>query len=87
MHSYFLCTMFVSKLLFIICGSEINQNQKSNLIYVRLAIREARVYNLSDDETWKIQLIKEISLVKKEHLEIAFDDEDFEEILMCICTD
>ena len=24
----FLCTIFVSELLFIICGSEINQNQK-----------------------------------------------------------
>ena len=31
MHSYFLWKMFVSKLLLIICGSEINQNQKSNL--------------------------------------------------------
>ena len=40
-----------------------------------------------DDETWKIKLMKEISLVKKEHLEVAFDDEDLEEILMYICTD
>ena len=67
--------------------TKLEKQTLSSLIDDRLAIKKARVYNLSENETWKIQLIKEISLVKKEHLEIAFDDEDFEEMLMCICTD
>ena len=67
--------------------TKLEKQTLSSLIDDRLAIKKARVYNLSENETWKIQLIKEISLVKKEHLEIAFDDEDLEEILMFICTD
>ena len=67
--------------------SKLGKQTLSSLFNARLALKKSRVYSLSDDETWKIKLIKEISLVKKEHLEIAFDDEDLEEILMCICTD
>ena len=60
--------------------TKLEKQTLSSLIDDRLAIKKARVSNLNEDETWKIQLIKE-------HLEIAFDDEDLEEILMFICTD
>ena len=59
----------------------------SALINDRITIKKSRVYELSNTENWKIDLIKEISLIKKELLEVTFEDEDLEEILMHICTD
>ena len=59
----------------------------SALINDRISIKKSRVYELSNTENWKISLIKEISLIKKELLEVTFEDEDLEEILMHICTD
>ena len=59
----------------------------SSLINDRVHIKKSRVYNLRDHETWKIKLIEEISLIKKDHLEVSFEDDDLEEILMHVCTD
>ena len=56
----------------------------SALINDRISIKKSRVYKLSNTENWKINLIKEISLIKKELLEVTFEDEDLEEILMHI---
>ena len=50
------------------------------------AIKNTRVYNLPEDETWKVGLIEELSLIKKNHLDISFENDDLEEILEVICT-
>ena len=38
------------------------------------------------DEVWKICIIEEIALIKKDHLEVHFDDNCLEEILEVLCT-
>ena len=49
-------------------------------------IKKLRVYNLSAEENWKTLMMEEISLSKKNHIEIQFDNDDLEEILEYICT-
>ena len=56
------------------------------LIKYLYAIKNTRVYNLPEDETWKVGLIEELSLIKKNHLDISFENDDLEEILEVICT-
>ena len=50
-------------------------------------IKNTGIYPLSNDETWKLGLLEEISLVKKEHLELEFDADHLEEILELICSE
>ena len=38
------------------------------------------------DEVWKIAIIEEIALIKKDQLEVEFDDNCLEEILEVLCT-
>ena len=57
------------------------------LILDKAKIQNSRVYSLSEEESWKINLIEEISLCKKNQLEIQFDEEDLEAILSLVCTD
>ena len=56
------------------------------LVADKISIKKSRVYSLPDDESWKINLIEEISLIKKEHLEIDFDLENLDKVLEYICT-
>ena len=49
-------------------------------------IKKSRIYNLSAEETWKTMMMEEISLAKKNHLEIQFENDDLEDILEYICT-
>ena len=49
-------------------------------------IKKSRVYNISAEENWKTMMMKEISLAKKNHLEIQFDNDELDEILEYICT-
>ena len=51
------------------------------------AIKEMRVYILPNDEKWKVNLIAEIALIKKDQLDIEFDEEDLISILYHICCD
>ena len=53
----------------------------------RVTIKHTIVYSLPAAENWKVSMIKEISLMKKNHLDIEFDKDDLEEILEYICTD
>ena len=48
-------------------------------------IRGMKVYELPPDENWKLELVTEIALLKKDHLEIDFDPEDLSFILDFIC--
>ena len=56
------------------------------LVIDRPIIKKARVSTLPAEESWKISLIEEISLAKKSHLELNFDEENLDEILEYICT-
>ena len=47
----------------------------------RSKIKKARVYQLQTEESWKISLIEEISLLKLNLLEIDFSNDDLEDIL------
>ena len=57
------------------------------LILDKSQIKNSKVYSLSQEEVWKISLIEEISLSKKNLLDINFDEEELEAILDIICTD
>ena len=57
------------------------------LILDKSKIKDSRVYSLPQEEAWKISLIEEISLYKKNLLDINFDEEELEAILDIICTD
>ena len=49
-------------------------------------IKKARVYPMNKNEAWKVDLIKEICLIKKDHIELNFDIKDIEDILEHVCT-
>ena len=49
-------------------------------------IKKARVYPIKKEESWKVELAREICLIKKDHLELNFDDKDIDDILEFVCT-
>ena len=53
----------------------------------KMAVKKHRVYPLPKEETWKINLIRELALLRKGQLQINFDEKNLEEILEAICTD
>ena len=57
------------------------------LFNVKAKLKDMRVYDLPDEEKWKIKLIAEICLIRKNHLEIEFDQEHLNQILDLICCD
>ena len=57
-----------------------------DLIKEKQSLKKLRVHSLPADEFWKIGFIKEIALIKKDHLEVHFDDNCLEEILEVLCT-
>ena len=57
------------------------------LIMDKQKLKNLRVYSLPEEENWKVNLIEEISLLKKNQLDIAFDPEQLETILDYVCTD
>ena len=83
-------------LLFTTCSSDLNSVTGNNIGYLlgkfsksslkslvncRNEIKNKAVYHLPENEKWKVKLISEISLVKEEHLDLSFNEEDLEEIL------
>ena len=46
-----------------------------------------RVYNLPGEENWKVNLIAEICRIRKNHLEVEFDQEHLSLILDFVCCD
>ena len=59
----------------------------NQLFNVKAKLKDMRVYDLPDEENWKIKLIAEICLIRKNHLEIEFDQEHLNQILDLICCD
>ena len=58
-----------------------------DLVMEKFRVRKARVNPISENEEWKIEVIKEISLIRKGYLETEFDIPHLEEILSVVCTD
>ena len=50
------------------------------------SLKSLRVHPLPNEELWKINLLTEISLIRKEHISVQFDDNSLEEILEFVCT-
>ena len=64
-----------------------NKTSMLELIDEKYNIKKARVALFSENENWKLNLIQEVSLVKKGFLEIDFEEVLLEEILEFVCTD
>ena len=58
----------------------------ADLVVEKQTLKRYRVHDLPQEEAWKINLLKEITYVKKDQLEVQFDDKHLEDILMHICT-
>lgn len=52
----------------------------------RAQLKRSRVYKLPDTEKWKISLIEELALTRKEFLSIDFNEEHLKELLDHVCT-
>ena len=67
--------------------SKYKKTSLKELTLEKYLIRKIRVYPLQMEESWKINLIEEISLMKLSLLEVEFDMDNIEEILEHICTE
>ena len=89
------------KLIFSSCSGDLHSLTSQNLAYLlskykktsvqaliseKLHIKKSRVYQSLEEDSWKISMIEEITLLKKDHLEMDFDAENLEDILDYICT-
>ena len=68
------------------------QEQKGDLegrkVVDRQTLKKSRVYNLPDEELWKIPVMEELALVKRGILELdVLDDDQVDTLLVLICTD
>ena len=90
------------RLIFSTCSTDHSSLTGQNLAYLltkyrkpslkeltldKSAIKKTRVYPLSMEESWKINLIEEISLLRMNLLEVDFDLDNIEEILEHLCTE
>ena len=82
------------KLLFNSCISDLGSQTGHNvdcllldLVTDKNCIKKSRVVTLSENEKWKLNIIEEVSLMRKGHLEVTeIDDKMLEEILDYVCT-
>ena len=56
------------------------------LISDKEVIKKSEMFPLPVEEGWKVNMIEEISLVKKEQIDMEFELDDLDEILLYICT-
>ena len=60
----------------------------ADLVTDKNCIKKSRVVVLSENEKWKLNIIEEVSLMRKGHLEVTeIDDKMLEEILDYVCTE
>ena len=64
-----------------------NKVNIDQLILDKQKLKNLWVNSLPEEENWKVNLIEEISLLKKNQLDIEFDPEQLETILDYVCTD
>ena len=62
-------------------------NNLSLLWTSKLRIKNSRVYQLSDEEKWKIELLKELGWAKKHLVDIDFDEDQLNFILDHVCVE
>ena len=89
------------RLVFSTCCSDLHSLTGQNLQYLlhkynkltiqaltadKNSIKNSRVYPFSTDDIWKIKLMEEICLVRKNHLELDYDMKNLDKILEFICT-
>ena len=89
------------KLLFSSCSSDLHSVIGDNIRYLlhkykkptlpaliaaKNTIKKSRVYPLPSDQSWKTNIIEEICLTKKNHIQIDFDNDLLDKILDHICT-
>jgi hypothetical protein len=59
-----------------------------NLVAERQTMKKSRVYNITDEELWKIPVMEELALVKRGILELdVLDDDQVDTLLGLICTE
>ena len=63
-----------------------NKHSMETLMLERNMLKKMRVYPLPKEETWKISLLEDISLARKQLIDLDFDDKDLEKILDFICS-
>ena len=57
------------------------------LFNIKAKLKDMRVYDLPGEDNWKINLIAEICLSRKNQLEIEFHQEHLNQILDLVCCD
>ena len=57
------------------------------LFNIKKDLKDMRVYSLPSEENWKVNLIAEICQIKKNHLEVEFDQEHLSLILDFVWCD
>ena len=59
-----------------------------DLVAERQTLKKSRVYNITDEELWKIPVMEELALVKRGILELdVLDDDQVDTLLGLICTE
>ena len=66
-----------------------NLQDIDQLILLKSKLKTMKVYTLLDQEMWKINLIEEVALLRKNHLDLDFDQDQLDSILVLgyICVD
>ena len=62
-------------------------NNFALLLDSKLKIRNSRVYPLTEEEKWKIELIKELGRYKKHLVDVDFDEDQLNFILDQVCVE
>ena len=57
-----------------------------DLIQDKNMLKKAKLSTISDDEVWKLKIIQDMALTRKELIETDFDDKHLEDILDFVCT-
>ena len=65
---------------------QLKYNKKSIGDLLRFSLRDRQVYPLEAEELWKVRMIEEVSLIKKDLLEIDFEEQFLDNILQDLCT-
>ena len=64
-----------------------NAQSLDQLYSYKSELTSLKVYQLPEQENWKVKLIAEIALVKKNMLELEFEQEHLDLMLDFVCTD
>ena len=66
--------------------SKYSKHSMAALFSEKDVIKNARVYTLQENDLWKVNLMQDFSLVKKNLLDLPFEIDNLDEILEEVCT-